>query len=70
MKSKITEDEQVSDELSEKEAKKAKRKAGVERRKSVKKMDRIAKWSGFILLLIVMLVGFLLWVAGEIKTGY
>lgn len=58
------------EELDEKEVKKAKRRAGVERRKSAKKMDKIARWSGFILLLIVMLTGFLLWIAGEIRTGY
>lgn len=42
----------------------------VEKRKKQKKQDRVARWSGFILLLMVMLLGFVLWVAGESRGGY
>ena len=58
------------EEVSEKEEKKAKRKEGAEKRRNQKKKDKIARWSGFILLLVVIMVGFLLWIAGEINTGY
>lgn len=58
------------EEVEEKEEKKGKpnRKASVEKRKKAKEMDRAARWSGFVLLIIMMFVGFLLWVAGEMKT--
>lgn len=59
-------EEKMTEEAEEKAGAKAKRKESAERRKSQKKRDKIARWSGFILLLLVMLVGFLLWVAGEI----
>ncbi len=59
-----------TEEVSEKEEKKAKRKEGAEKRRTQKKKDKIARWSGFILLLVVITVGFLLWIAGEINTGY
>lgn len=60
-------DKQDTDHLDEQ---KAKRREGVEKRKSQKKRDRIARWSGFILLLLIVLVGFLLWVVGEMGTSY
>ncbi len=63
-------DEVEAEEVSEKEEKKAKRKEGAEKRRTQKKKDKIARWSGFILLLVVITVGFLLWIAGEINTGY
>lgn len=54
----------------EKDEKKSKRKEGVERRKTAKKKDKIARWSGFILLLVVVTLGFLLWIAGEMQSSY
>lgn len=60
-------DKEESEDIDEK---KAKRREGVEKRKSQKKRDRIARWSGFILLLLIVLVGFLLWVVGEMGTSY
>lgn len=60
-------DEEQEEELSEKELKKLKQKEIVEKRKNAKKKDKIARWGGIILLGLVMLVGFLLWVSGEMK---
>lgn len=71
MKKREIEEEQV--EQSEVDGKidaKAKRKEGVERRRVAKKKDKIARWSGFILLFVVITVGFLLWIAGEMRIGY
>lgn len=71
MKKRVIEAEQVGqEEVDGKIDAKAKRKEGVERRKSTKKKDRIARWSGFILLFVVITVGFLLWIAGEMRVGY
>lgn len=71
MKKKEIEEEQVEQaEVDGKTEAKAKRKEGVERRKSAKKKDKIARWSGFILLFVVVIVGFLLWIAGEMRVGY
>jgi cytoskeletal protein RodZ len=58
------------EEKDEVEEKKARRREGVEKRKSQKKRDRITRWSGFILLLLIVLVGFLLWVVGEMGSSY
>lgn len=60
----IVEDES---ELSEKDLKKKKQKEGAEKRKNAKKKDKVARWGGLILLGLVMFVGFLLWVSGEMK---
>jgi len=64
------EDQILEEEVDEKAEAKAKRKEGVERRRSVKKKDKIARWSGFILLFVVVTVGFLLWIAGEMRAPY
>lgn len=69
-KKEIDEDKIIEDEVDQKVEAKAKRKEGVERRKSAKKKDKIARWSGFILLLVVVTFGFLLWIAGEMRVGY
>ena len=61
------EDQIIEEEVDEKTESKAKRKEGVERRKTAKKKDKIARWSGFILLLVVITMGFLMWIAGEIQ---
>lgn len=71
-KNEIDEDEisrQARDdnEDDEREMKKEKRQESVAKRKSAKKRDKIARWGGIILLGLIMFVGFLLWVAGEIK---
>lgn len=71
MKKREIEEEQIdSEEVDGKTEAKTKRKEGVERRKSAKKKDKIARWSGFILLFVVVTVGFLLWIAGEMRTPY
>lgn len=56
------------EELSEKEAKKLKQKESAEKRKNAKKRDKVARWGGIILFGLVMFVGFLLLVSGEIKN--
>lgn len=58
-------DEKEIEEQDEKLLKKKKRGEVVEKRKTLKQKDKIARWSGFILLLLVLIFGFLLWVAGE-----
>lgn len=57
--------DEESPELSEKELKKQKRNEAVEKRRNAKKRDKVARWGGIILLGLMMFVGFLLWVAGE-----
>lgn len=64
------EDQIIEEEVEEKTESKTKRKEGVERRKTAKKKDKIARWSGFILLLVVITMGFLMWIAGEIQSNY
>lgn len=39
----------------------------VKKRKKAKKQDKMARWSGIILFTILLLVGFLMWVAGEVS---
>jgi len=63
----IDEVEEV-EELSEKEVKKLKQKEIIEKRKNAKKKDKIARWGGLILLGLIMFVGFLLLVSGEMKN--
>src|SRR3989339_543232 len=55
-------------ELSEKELKKRKRQESVEKRKNAKRKDKVARWGGIILLGLIMFIGFLLWVSGEMKS--
>lgn len=69
-KKEIEEEKIIQEEVVGKIDAKAKRKEGVERRKSAKKKDKIARWSGFILLFVVITIGFLLWIAGEMRVGY
>ncbi len=40
----------------------------VKKRRKAKKRDKMERWSGMILFVILLLVGFLMWVAGEVKT--
>lgn len=62
----IEEVEEV-EELSEKEQKKLKHKEATEKRKNAKRKDKVARWGGVILLGLIMFIGFLLWVSGEMK---
>lgn len=55
-------------ELSEKEQKKLKLKEGALKRKNAKRKDKVARWGGVVLLGLVMFIGFLLWVSGEMKN--
>lgn len=61
-------EEEVEEELSEKEQKKERRKASALKRKNLKKKDQVARWGGLILLGLMMFVGFLLWVSGEMSA--
>lgn len=54
-------------ELSEKEIKKNKQKESISKRKNAKRKDKVARWGGIILLGLIMFVGFLLWVFGEMS---
>jgi hypothetical protein len=67
MRSKRELDDDGDAELSEKEQKKLKHKVATEKRKNAKRKDKVARWGGVILLGLMMFVGFLLWVAGEMK---
>jgi len=74
MKSKRERDKEIEEvgevemeELPEKELKKKKLKEGVEKRKSAKKKDKVARWGGIILLGLIMFCGFLLWIFGEMN---
>lgn len=72
MRRRRSRDEEVEEveeveELSEKEQKKLKQKEAVEKRKNAKRKDKVARWGGIILLGLMMFVGFLLWVAGEMR---
>lgn len=65
----VEEIEEVEEvELSERELKKLKHKESVEKRKDAKRKDKVARWGGLILLGLIMFVGFLLWVSGEMKS--
>lgn len=72
MKKKKSENEEIEEtqeeELSEKEQKKLERKAGVEKRKKARQKDKVARFAGIILLGMILLIGFLLWVAGEMQS--
>jgi hypothetical protein len=63
----VEETEEV-EELSEKELKKKKQKESVEKRKNAKRKDKVARWGGIILLGLIMFIGFLLWVFGEMSS--
>lgn len=61
----ILEDEEVKEE--EEGKGKKKRSESVEKRKKAKELDRAARWSGLIMLIVLMMVGFLLWVSGQMN---
>lgn len=70
MKQKYTEEEIVKEEraLSPRELKKKERLESAEKRRKARQKDKVARFAGAILLGMILLLGFLLWVAGEIKT--
>ncbi len=61
-------DEVEEVELSDKELKKQKQKESAEKRKNARKKDKVARWGGIILLGLMMFVGFLLLVFGEMTN--
>jgi len=67
MAHKTTKSEEMGElEGGEKEEKKKKRRDSVEKRKNLKKKDKQARWSGLIMLVIILMLGFFLWISGEI----
>jgi len=48
---------------------KSRKKESVKKRRKAKKRDKMERWSGMILFVILLLVGFLMWVAGEVKIA-
>lgn len=60
------EEAEEDEELDEKTLKKKKREEAAEKRKQARKKDKVARWSGTIMLLLVMAIGFLLWISGQI----
>jgi uncharacterized membrane protein len=65
-KDEIEEVEEV-EERSAEELKKERRKEGMEKRKNAKKRDKVARWGGLILFGLIVFVGFLMWVFGEMS---
>lgn len=62
--------EQEITEQSEEQLKKKSRKVSVEKRKAKKRQDKVVRFAGLILLFVVLMLGFLLWVAGEARNPY
>lgn len=62
-----TRDDEGDEELSEKEQRKLKQRESWEKRKNAKRKDKVARWGGLILLGLMMFIGFLLWVSGEMR---
>lgn len=58
---------QELEEQAEERGEEKKKQESIERRKRLKKADRAARWSGFVLLLCILLIGFLMWIVGEIQ---
>lgn len=44
-------------------------KKNVSRRRNRKKKQQLSRWSGLILLLLIMIIGFVLWASGETMEG-
>lgn len=64
--------EEIKEEKKEgvkEEAKSSKRAAGAAKRKKAKKQSEAARWSGAIMFAILLFIGFLLWVLGEVGTS-
>lgn len=64
----IKEETQEESDQEERGMRETSRKEGVEKRKRAKKVDKQARWAGLIMLVVIMLVGFLMWVTGEVKN--
>ena len=60
--------EKIPDDT-EKVAKQKKRQERLEKRKKSQQKDVVARWSGLILLGLILLLSFVLWVAGEMESG-
>jgi uncharacterized membrane protein len=54
--------------LSPRELKKQEREASAAKRRKARQKDKVARFSGIILLGMILFIGFLLWVAGEMRT--
>lgn len=48
--------------------KKRAREEKAKERKKIKKQDKIERWSGMILFVILLVLGFLMWVSGEVQN--
>jgi len=57
------------EEVEEVDQKILKQKESREKRRTAKQKDKVARWGGIILLGLIMFVGFLLWISGEMKQG-
>lgn len=64
-----TEDIEETAEPDEKELKKKKREEKKEKRLKRKKQDKAARWAGTVMLFVIMIVGFLLWISGQLRSG-
>ncbi len=58
-----------AEELSEKELKKLERQEGVEKRRKARQKDKVARFAGIIMLGMVLFIGFLLLILGEIQSS-
>lgn len=65
----LKQEDVLEDRENEEEGKEKKRKRSesVEKRKRAREKDRAARWSGLIMLIMLMMIGFLLWVSGKIR---
>ncbi len=61
--------ENETSDVDEKELKKEQRQEKLARRKKAKQKDTVARWSGLILLGLILILSFILWVAGEVENG-
>lgn len=60
----------VKPEAEEKEtSEKDKVQEGAEKRRKIKKTEKRSRWVGFILFMILFVLGFLLWVGGEMRES-
>ena len=55
------------EEVEEVDQKILKQKESREKRRTAKQKDKVARWGGLILPGLIMFVGFLMWVSGEMK---
>lgn len=67
MKKVIEEQPELEERVDPKEVQKRVRQEKAEKRKRVKKQDRLVRWSGMILFLVLLVIGLLMWVSGEVN---